>query len=148
MRRAFLWLPPFVYMGVIFALSAQSDPLPAVTRFVWDKALHVLEYTVLGVLLCRALHGEGLPMVRAALLAAALASGYGVTDETHQLFVPDRQAGADDWLADTGGGAAGAMLFNMVSHRRRRLRRSPPARSDQRKARAARAVRPSASADR
>jgi VanZ family protein len=148
MRRAFLWVPPLVYMAGIFDLSAQPDPLPAVTHLVWDKALHLLEYTVLSLLLCRALHGEGLAVVRAALLAILLTSAYGATDETHQLFVPNRQAGADDWLADTSGGAAGAMLFNTALRRRRPLRRSPPGRSDQQTARAAHAVRPSASADR
>ncbi len=148
MRRAFLWIPPLVYMTAIFTLSAQPDPLPAVTHLVWDKALHVLEYTVLSLLLCRALHGEGLAVLRAALLALVLTSAYGATDETHQLFVPYRQAGADDWIADTIGGAAGAVLFNTALRRQRPLRRSPPGRSDQRTAPAAHAARPSASADR
>jgi VanZ family protein len=136
MRRALLWLPPVLYMAVIFFVSSDPEPLPAVSRVVWDKALHVIEYAVLSVLFSRALCGEG------------LASAYGATDETHQAFVPNRQAGVGDWLADTGGAIAGAALFNTASRPRRQLRRSLPGRSDRRRARAAHVARPSAPADR
>jgi VanZ family protein len=148
MRRVWLWLPPLLYMTAIFQISAQPDPMPAITHAVWDKALHLIEYTVLSVLFCRALNGEGLAPLRVALFSILLTSTYGATDETHQLFVPDRRAGADDWLADSGGAAAGAALFNTVSRRRHPLRRSPPAQSNQPRVPAARAERPSASIDR
>jgi VanZ family protein len=148
MRRAFLWLPPVLYMAAIFYLSAQPDPLPPVTRLVWDKGLHLIEYTVLAVLFSRALHGEGLATLRVAVFSILLTSGYGATDETHQAFVPNRRAGVDDWLADTGGALAGAVLFSTASRLQRPPRRSPPAQSDQRRARAAHAARPSAPADR
>jgi VanZ family protein len=148
MRRALLWLPPLFYMALIFYLSSQSEPMPAVTARVWDKALHFTEYAVLCVLLCRALHGEGLATLRLALLAAVLTSAYGASDEVHQSFVPERQADADDWLADTTGAAAAAALFSTALHLRRPLRRSPPGRSDRPTAPAARAARLSAAADR
>jgi VanZ family protein len=148
MRRVWLWLPPLLYMAVIFQVSSQPNPMPVVTRVVWDKALHVVEYTVLGLLLCRALRGEGLAARRATLISILLTSAYGATDETHQLFVPNRHAGADDWLADTSGATAGAVLFNTISRRRRPPRRSPPDQSGQLRARAARAAHPSAPVDR
>jgi VanZ like family len=148
MRRALLWLPPVVYMAVIFFVSSDPEPLPAVSRVVWDKALHVIEYAVLGVLFSRALRGEGLSALRVAVLSILLTSAYGATDETHQAFVPNRQAGVGDWLADTGGAIAGAALFNTASRPRRPPRRSLPARSDRRRARAAHVARPSAPADR
>jgi hypothetical protein len=43
MRRVSLWAPPLLYMAVMFAFSAQSQPLPAVTLHVWDKLLHAAE---------------------------------------------------------------------------------------------------------
>src|SRR5205823_8519093 len=76
MRRVLLWLPPLLYMAVIFYLSSQPAPLPALTAHVWDKALHFTEYTVLCALLCRALHGEGLATLRVALLGLLLTSAY------------------------------------------------------------------------
>src|SRR5205823_4548415 len=97
MRRVLLWLPPLLYMAVIFYLSSQPAPLPALTGHVWDKALHFTEYTVLCALLCRALHGEGLATLRVALLGLLLTSAYGASDEVHQSFVPERNADIRDW---------------------------------------------------
>ena len=148
MRRAWLWVPPLLYMAVIFYLSSQPEPMPGVTTRVWDKALHFIEYGALCVLFCRALHGEGLAALRLALLAVVLTSAYGATDEVHQSFVPERNAGADDWLADTTGGAAAAALFSTALRLRRPPRRSPPGRLDRPTAPAGRAVHLSAPADR
>ena len=148
MRRAFLWLPPLLYMAFIFYLSSQSAPLPALTERVWDKALHLIEYSVLCLLLCRALHGEGLAALRVVLLALFLTSAYGASDEVHQSFVPERNADVRDWLADTIGAGAGAAAFSTASHLRRRLRHSPPDRSNRPTAPAAPVAHPSAPVDR
>src|SRR5213593_340528 len=148
MRRALLWVPPLIYMAVIFFLSSQSEPIPAVTSLVWDKALHMTEYTVLSLLFCRALQGEGFAILRVALLAVLLTSAYGATDEIHQSFVPERNADVDDWVADTTGAAAAAAVFSTASRLRRQLPHSLPDRSDRRTAPAARAAHPSASVDR
>ena|SRR5437870_989554 len=147
MRRAWLWFPPLLYMSVIFYLSSQSAPLPGLTAHVWDKALHFIEYGTLCILFCRALHGEGLAALRLALVAVVLTSAYGATDEVHQSFVPERNAGADDWLADTTGGAAAATLFSTALRLRRPLRRSLPDRSDRPTAPAVRAAHLSEPAD-
>jgi VanZ family protein len=107
--RASLWLPPLVYMAVIFYLSSQSDPLPAVTARVWDKLLHAIEYAGLAALLGRALLGEGLRPVTAFAAAALLAAAYGATDEYHQLSVPLRNGDLQDWLVDVMGASLGAL---------------------------------------
>ncbi|MDO4502707.1 MAG: VanZ family protein [Coriobacteriia bacterium] len=70
---------------------------------------HFTEYTVLGALLANALRHH-LPLGRACLAAIVLASCYGVTDELHQLFVPDRCCDPADWVVDTLGAALGAGL--------------------------------------
>ena len=57
--RVWAWLPAVLYMGFIFYLSSLSDPLPILTRHVWDKALHVVEYGTLGALLLFALGVSG-----------------------------------------------------------------------------------------
>jgi VanZ family protein len=110
-RRAALWLPPIVYMSVVFYLSSQSAPLPTLTANVWDKLLHLIEYAGLAVLLCRALLGEGLGWGTAVGWAIVAASLYGASDEWHQSFVPMRDASVRDWMADTLGGTAGAVAY-------------------------------------
>ena len=112
-RRAALWLPPIVYMGVIFHFSSESQPLPALTAHVWDKLLHLIEYGGLGALVCRALLGEGLGWLAAIAGAIVAASLYGASDEWHQSFVPMRDADVRDWVADTLGGSAGAVAYGV-----------------------------------
>ena len=132
MRRVFLWAPPLVYMAVIFGVSSQPNPMPALTVHVWDKLLHSLEYGGLALLFCRALRGEGAGWAAAAVGAVLLTSGYGATDEYHQLFVPTRSSDVHDWIADTIGASAGAasyaaaLSFGEVSTASRRPR--PPRR--------------------
>jgi VanZ family protein len=130
MRRVSLWLPPVLYMLLIFYLSSQPEPLPILTQNVWDKAIHFPEYFLLCALLFRALRGEGQAMLPAALVALVLTSAYGVSDEFHQSFVPQRVADFYDWLADTTGATAAAVIFSTASRLRRPPRRSPPDQSD------------------
>jgi VanZ family protein len=118
LKHARLWLPPLALMAVIFQLSSQSDPLPAVTDRVWDKALHLAAYAALGLLFVRAFRGEGAGWIAAMMLAFAATSAYGGSDEWHQLSTPGRQSGLDDWLADTVGGAIGIAAFALVSKTR------------------------------
>lgn len=81
-----------------------------------NVAAHFCEYLVFGMLLFRAvgLTAPGRSRWWAALVAVALASTYGVTDELHQAFVPGRLCDPADWLTDTLGatsGAASALVF-------------------------------------
>ncbi|HTT70999.1 MAG TPA: VanZ family protein [Anaeromyxobacteraceae bacterium] len=111
---ALAWLAVLLYMGFIFYLSAQSDPLPILTKHVWDKLLHSIEYGTLGLLLALALRASGASEGTALLLAAAFASLYGASDEVHQAFVPLRDCDIHDWMADTLGGALGATALTVV----------------------------------
>jgi VanZ family protein len=111
LKRPLLWLPPLLYMAVIFHLSSESAPLPELTSHVWDKLLHAIEYGGLALLVCRALAGEGLGWRASVLLAVAFASIYGATDEFHQLFVPGRDSSVVDWTADAFGSTLGALAY-------------------------------------
>ena len=70
-----LWLPPLVYMILIFHWSSESRPMPVVSAHVWDKLLHFIEYGGLGALFCRALWGEGLGWAAALVVAAVALDG-------------------------------------------------------------------------
>lgn len=113
------WLPVVGYAGLIFYLSAQSRP-PGPTlwllRELGDKTVHALEYAILGILCYRAFrHAAGRRAARSALvLAVVAATGYGVTDEIHQVFVPMREPEVWDVVMDCLGSVIGASGWRMT----------------------------------
>lgn len=119
MRRLSAWLPPLVYMAVIFGFSSLSNPFPPLTARVSDRILHFVEYGGLAALFVRALASEGFPWRTAILGAVVLTSLYGATDEFHQAFVPGRLSDVRDWITDTIGGGVGALAFAYFSRRAR-----------------------------
>lgn len=105
--RLRLWGPVAAYLAVIFYLSSLPDPsLPAGTT---DKSWHAVGYMGLAMLICRALAGGlgRLVTPRVAVIAMAVAIGYGVSDELHQALVPGRSPDVNDLVADTIGACAG-----------------------------------------
>jgi len=118
-RAAWAFVPALAYAAIIFALSAQSDPLPFLPPeiFLQDKLLHAAEYAVLGGLLVPALRAVGLRPRVALLAAMVIASAFGASDEFHQSFVPGRSADVADWVADTLGAAVGALVATAALRR-------------------------------
>jgi VanZ family protein len=109
-RLLWAWAPLVAYMAIIFVGSSIGRlPDPGVS----DKAAHLCEYAVLGVLMVRVLAGPGWrsPTCSVTLVAVLLSAAYGVSDETHQLFVPGRQFDVGDMAADACGAGltAGAL---------------------------------------
>jgi len=111
LRRLSLWAAPVAYAALIFHFSSESNPLPALTENVWDKALHFVEYAGLALLVCRGWLGEGFGRAAAIASAVAVTALYGATDEWHQQWVPGRDSSVFDWAADTIGAVAGAAAF-------------------------------------
>lgn len=113
-----LWLPPVVWAGVLFALSAGSGPAFAPPYPHIDKLEHAGAYGILGFLVARAAGGTWSLGAAATVLAGGLvAAAYGVTDEYHQSFTPGRMVEVADAIADGVGGFAGAAAFVAFSRR-------------------------------
>jgi len=110
-HRTFKVLAVF-WMTTIFWLSSIPD-LPAPSFFsAQDKLAHVLVFGVLGFFFSRSfrLRDENLPFTR-VLLVTLMVALYGGFDETHQLFVPGREASLGDMAADTVGGFLAGLFF-------------------------------------
>ena len=110
LRRADLWLPPFLLMGIIFLFSAQPslDSGLGVIDLVGRKLIHFAEYGLLCFLWWRLLR-TGTDPPRAALVAFLLSSLFAASDEFHQNFVEGRTATAVDWAIDSAGAALVAL---------------------------------------
>ena len=114
-----LWVPVLSYMAGIFVASAMSTP--RVPSGVPDVRLHEAAYFGLALLLIRALSRASWDGVTLAVLATAwaIAVAYGVTDEFHQSFVPNRHAEMRDLAADALGALAATIVAGAWSIIRR-----------------------------
>lgn len=106
------WLPLIVYCFFIYILSEKGGkitlpPLPFV-----DKILHILLYSILGFLYSRA---HNFQWNKFTFLATVLfAVLYGISDELHQYFVPQRNSSIMDVVADGLGGMFGYFFYNLT----------------------------------
>jgi VanZ family protein len=139
-RLLWSWLPVLVWMALILAMSSRSD-LPVrhnpqtgeviKTTFTAAKLAHVFEYSVLALLMLRALVGAGgglrWPMPVAIAVAVMVAALFGGLDEIRQSFVPTREPRLTDVALDTASalaaslGVAGWHSYRATRHRARRL---------------------------
>lgn len=119
--RIFRWPVVVGWMALIFAGSSiPSEFAPSQSTIPFDKIAHFGEYSVLAFLLVGVsrnyarLRGSFIVIMLCIVCAAA----YGASDEFHQRFVPGRDAGVPDWVADaigaTSGGLAGAALLAAI----------------------------------
>lgn len=106
----FFWLPPVVWMGLIFFLSSfRKIQVTEVSwaNFVTRKLAHLAEYGILYLLFFRAIKGTtGVSFNKALLYAFWLTFFYALSDEYHQTFI----SGRTGKLFDIGVDAAGALM--------------------------------------
>ena len=117
------WWPSLVVaVGIFVASSTPGSAVPGLWPPGADKVVHLSIYALLGALVARSLTmASSAPVVSAVRLtawAALLATGYGVTDELHQLFVPGRRFELADLAADALGALLGALVMARVCARR------------------------------
>jgi hypothetical protein len=101
---------PIAVMAAIFFLSSRPK-LPDLDggRDIQSIAGHFFAYAALGASLSILFRWLGWGAMRALFAAMVLATLYGVSDEFHQSFVPNRHPDAKDILVDFLGATAGAL---------------------------------------
>lgn len=102
------WLPPFIWMGLIFFLSS-FHKLQVSTigwqDFIIRKTAHFLEYFILFLLFFRAIKNTSkIPFLKNLFLSLILTLVYSITDESHQVFVSGRNGRIFDVGIDFFGG--------------------------------------------
>jgi VanZ family protein len=148
------WLPVIAWAAVIYLFSSDSGSFartsslfgpwirsifPAATEEVVRsilvcirKAGHMAEYSILAILLWRALASEGqgraqVSPPRLPVVVLLLVLLYAASDEIHQAFVPGREAAVRDVVIDLVGGVTGLVLIWVFRgvRRRRQVNRAP-----------------------
>lgn len=99
------WLPPIIWMLLIFILSSRQRISIAdehVVNFLFFKFLHIIEYAILYLLLFRAFNNKRGKKIH-YLMPFIISFSYAAIDEIHQAFVPTREGKIRDVLIDTIG---------------------------------------------
>ena len=113
------WLPPLIWMALLFFVSAQSDPpgpQQPLLNELYTTIGHFVAYGFLAFWWYRALRrvpslaGGGELHSHVARIAFLVTVLYGASDEFHQSFVPGRDASLLDLMVDAAG-AAGALIL-------------------------------------
>ena len=111
--RIIAYAPALTLMTIIFVMSSRSSipRSPAISAELTAFLGHLFVYALLAVLLARAFEIDIEQARRRAVLAFALATLYGISDEIHQRFVPGRYATLFDVLTDSAGAALGVTAY-------------------------------------
>ncbi len=104
------------WAALLFWESSQPNPFPFVPAAILshDKLLHGGAYAIFGALVFGTIARTRLRTSHGIVVAALVASLYGVTDEWHQRHVPNREADPADAVADALGALAGAALAAFI----------------------------------
>jgi VanZ family protein len=105
----------FFWLALIFAESSFSAEFyPKVDIIDADKIVHIGIYGLLA-LFCYVsiIHQKKFNLLQKypVYYAVVITGIYGITDELHQLFVPNRNCDFYDWLADFSGGVIMGLII-------------------------------------
>jgi len=107
----------------LFAITSWPRPpeIPVLSGIPnFDKVVHFGLYAAESFLLYLAIRWPGrarFSLLRVLALTGLMAA-WGTVDEVHQTWIPGRSCDPEDALADTAGGAAGALVASALVRRR------------------------------
>jgi VanZ family protein len=113
------WLPAAAYVGLIFSLSTiRGTDIPSPFPNV-DKLAHLLEYSLLGLLLGRAIRFTLAGRGRAVAAVGTIVAGamVGLADELYQRGIPGRSCDVRDWIVDVSAVSLSVLFTQWVSTR-------------------------------
>lgn len=138
-RPAIAWIIVFLWMLIIFLLSAQdgtasgqlsngiagwiyrlftgqTDPggITALEE-VLRQVAHGSVYFILAVFVSLAFNRSGISDIRHIILTLVVCALYAASDEWHQSFVPGRAAQFADFAVDMAGAVLGLLLYQAAS---------------------------------
>ena len=114
MRKPFTLASVFLMVALWF-VSSRPVPHVDIGFTFMDKVIHFAVFGSLGIL-CY-LGARELRMPHPLFYGALIASIYGVIDEIHQYFVPQRQCDHLDFVADMLGVVVLISVFEIIRRR-------------------------------
>lgn len=117
MKIVFL-LPVLLCSGTLFYLSSIPGLTPPSLGVAWqDKVYHTIAFFGYGLTVLWASMGLRPSASRRShvVITVVLSIVFAISDEIHQYYVPNRQAGIDDVLADIFGVLLSLTMMPLVS---------------------------------
>ncbi|HIJ82995.1 MAG: VanZ family protein [Magnetococcales bacterium] len=109
------------YSGWIYYLSSGVVDVPLPSFPYQDKVLHAIAYGVMGAI-AWVMFRQWPFFQRAWIWAWVYTSGYGVTDEWHQFYVPGRYVDVWDCVADSFGAALFISILEYIRYRQENVK--------------------------
>jgi len=105
-----------VYAGIIYWESSR-DTSSVSLPYHTDKIVHFVEFGLLCLMTCWLLSSVRIWTngIYKIILAVGVTSLYGISDEFHQLFTPNRSVDAFDWMADTIGAVTAGFFWQKIT---------------------------------
>ena len=108
-----LWLPVFLFLGIIF--YASTIPGKDISHFfsLQAAAYHLFVYLFLAFFLVRALRRTypDRPGIKIVFFVIIFGIIYGIMDEFHQVFTPGRSVSGFDVFIDSLGTIIGSIIY-------------------------------------
>ncbi len=117
-KKYFLWGPVIFWMGFIFCLSSvPGNEIPDLHIPNFHPLVHFFEYSILTILLLRAVKGESpeIHPLRHMGLAMLIVILFAGSDEWHQTFVTGRSGQLSDVIGDTVYATIGLLSFKFIA---------------------------------
>ncbi len=114
-KTVFYRLPVISLCAFIFWQSSFSGIISQPLFPHDDKVMHFLVYALLAFLTIRCLTKENLSISKknTKIITIIFVSLYGLSDEIHQAFVPERCASSYDFIADFLGAIIGTLSYQL-----------------------------------
>jgi len=105
------------YCSLIFWLSSKSALSTPMLFIHQDKLHHLGAYFIMGILAWRFFNDYLQKPWQVFILSLCFCSLYGISDEFHQSYVPNREADVLDWVADTLGALMALITIHLTKKR-------------------------------
>lgn len=108
------WVHFVLWAAIIFIFSSiPGDELPETRLWKIDKAAHLVEFFIFGILLIRALKEsfKNFKIEKLIISAIIISSCYAAFDEAYQHFVPGRTVSLADFVFDFTGACFGIIFY-------------------------------------
>jgi len=103
--KRYLFSIPLILASITIFIASHQEGVPFDTSiFIFqDKVMHFFAYTIYGYTIQLYLKSLNLAKSKYIMFTIMIGSLFGLSDEFHQYFIPNRSTEFFDWVADTLG---------------------------------------------